>query len=274
MKIKELLLKTYQQKILTVQEIDNILALALKRKRDYLYKNKDKELNISLLKTFQKLIKKRLNNIPFAYLKKKKEFYNLKFLVNKNTLIPRPESELIIDSALDYIKEKKIKNIKIIDIGTGSGCLIISLVKQLKKYQALALDINKKALKIAQTNARQHKVKITFLQSNLLTKVKKQNFNIILANLPYLEKKELKEPSIVKEPRQALYGHREGLKYYRELIKELANYLAKEFIVLFEINPTQKNKLDNLIKKELPLNKVEYLKDLNNNIRVLKIINK
>ncbi len=274
MTIKELLKKTYSKKILSTNEIDSILAFTLKRKIDYLYQNIDKELNISNIKIFQRLINKRLNNIPLAYLKKEKEFYNLKFKVNRKTLIPRPESELIIDTALEYIKDNKLKDINIIDIGTGSGCLIISLIKQLKNYKAFAVDISNKVLKVAKTNARKNKVNITFLQSNLLTKVPLQKFNIILANLPYLEKKELKEPSIVKEPQKALDGHTEGLRYYRELIKQLNNYLAKEFIILFEINPQQKNKLDKLIMEELNSNNIEYLKDLNNNIRVLKIIQK
>ncbi len=274
MKIKKLLIKTYAKKILSNNEIDSILALTIKKKVDYIYKNINKDLKLSSIKTFNKLINKRLNNIPFSYLKKYKEFYGLKFLVNKNTLIPRPDSELLIDEALKYIKNNKIKDISIIDVGTGSGCLIISLTKHLKKYKALGVDINNKSLKIAKTNTRKNKLNINFIKSNLLTKVPEQKFNIILANLPYLTPSKIKEANITKEPQKALDGGLYGLKYYLKLIKQLKIYLAKEYIILFEINPEQKNKLNQQIKKNIPPNKLKYIKDLGNNTRLLKITNK
>jgi len=273
MKIKELLKKNYLKKILPNNEIDIILALTLKKNIDYIYKNTEKKLNKSTINSFNKLIRKRINNIPFSYLKKYKEFYNLKFFVNKNTLIPRPESELLVDLALKYIKKNKINNVKIIDIGTGSGCLIISLVKQLNKYTALGIDISNKAIKIAKTNARKNKTKIKFNKSNLLNNIPKQKFNIILANLPYLTTKEMKEKSIQKEPNISLYGGKNGLKYYFKLIKNIKKYLEKKYIILLEINPEQKNNLDKEIKKNLPKSRLKYIKDLNNKTRVLKIIN-
>ena len=274
MKIKELLKNTYNKKILSNNEIDSILALVLKRKVDYIYKNDNKEINILNIKKFNSLINKRLKNIPFSYIKKYKEFYNLKFLVNKNVLIPRPESELLIDLSLNFIKKNKLKDINIVDIGTGSGCLIISLSKQLKKYNSLGIDINSKSLKIAKTNARKNKVNIKFIKYNLLNNIPKQKFNIVLANLPYLNKEEMKELSIIKEPNIALYSGKEGLEYYIKLIKQNKDYLKEKYIILFEINPEQKNKLDEIIKNNLPNSRLKYIKDLSNNIRVLQITNK
>jgi len=272
--IQELLKKTYSKKQLDPPEIDELLALTLHKKLEYIYKNSDKELSISSLKKFNKLLEKRLNKWPLAYLKGNKEFYNLNFLVNKNILVPRPASELLVDEALKYLK--KIKNPNIIDIGTGSGCLIIAIAKnnsEPAKY--LASDIASSALQIAKTNARklQLKNKIKFIKSDLLKNIPQQKFNIIIANLPYLTPAQMKETSISREPKQALIAGQDGLDYYLELLKQLPNYLNKKYLILLEIDPQQEKKIDHLIKKYLPDGKIQFLKDLNKDIRVVKIQN-
>jgi release factor glutamine methyltransferase len=257
---------------LEVKELEALLALAWHKNIEYLYKHPEKVLARSTIEAFDHLLKKRLANWSLAYLQGYKEFYGLKFLVTKETLIPRPESELLVDEALKYLKTTKNPNI--VDIGTGTGCLILSIAKNyVGEANWLATDLSSPALKIAQTNARKigSKNKVKFLKSNLLNKVPAQKFDLIIANLPYLTPRELKEPSIKKEPRLALWGGREGLDYYQKLFLQLPNYLASKYLILLEINPEQEKNITLIIKKSLPQAKIEWLKDLAGHVRVVKI---
>ena len=166
MQIKELLQKNKNK--LVSSELDNLLALALHKSKNYIYKHPDKILSRSSIQAFNKLLNKKLDNQPMAYLAGSKEFFGLKFLVNKNVLVPRPDSEVLVEQALKYLKKLGINQASIIDIGTGSGCLITSVAKNASKHNFYASDISSPALKIAKTNARKNKVKINFIKSNLL----------------------------------------------------------------------------------------------------------
>jgi release factor glutamine methyltransferase len=220
MTIKELLQKTYRDTPLETSEVDQILCLALHKNKEYLYKKPEKKLALTTIKSFYRLVKKRELGWPLAYLRGWQEFYALKFLVNKNTLIPRPDSELIIDAALDFLKEKN--NLDILDIGTGSGCIIISLAKNNNKNNYFATDISKKALQIAQTNARKNQVKINFIHSDLFNKIPEKKFDLITANLPYLRPDQMQEKSIQKEPRSALLSGQDGLDHYSKLLSRVS----------------------------------------------------
>ena len=266
MKVKKLL-KKYSGS-LDPKELDEILALALKKNLLYIYKNPDKEITVSGLRAFKKLLIKRQVGWSLAYLKGYKEFCGQKFLVSKYTLIPRPESELLVEEALKYLKD----NHKILDIGTGSGCLILSILKQ-KQPNGLASDISKKALKTAKTNARKLglKNKVKFYQSNLLTNIPAQKFDVILANLPYLTPSERQESSIKKEPTLALLSGKDGLDAYRQLLKQIPSYLEKKYLLLLEINPKQKEEIKRIINSSLPQAKIEFIKDLANKDRIVKI---
>lgn len=268
---------------LEASELDQLLALALHKKVEYIYKHPEKELNRSSAQTFNKLINKKLAGWSLAYLKGYKEFYGLKFLVSKHTLIPRPESEIIIDEALKYTK----KNQDIIDLGTGSGCLILSLAKNNKKEaNYLASDISIKALQVAKTNARKLGLnkKIKFVKSNLFSKIpastrgasstrgrKNRQFDIVIANLPYLKPQQMKEPSIKKEPRVALLAGKDGLSYYRKLLEQIPQYLKEKYLILLEIDPDQKDLISKVIETNLPKAKTSFIKDLAGHIRVVKI---
>jgi release factor glutamine methyltransferase len=249
-------------------ELEQVLTLVLHKKIEYIYKNPDKLLPRTSILSFQKLVKKRLTGWSLASLRGFKEFYGIDFLVNRCTLVPRPESELLVEVALKNIK----KDFKILDIGTGSGCLILSVAKNFPSAKYTAVDISSSALKIARTNARKLKLKNTkFIQSNLLAKVPENKFDIIIANLPYLTPKQMSEPSIQKEPKSALVSGKDGLKHYQELLGQLPKYLNKKYLILLEIDPNQKDPIEKLIKNTLPASKVSFLKDLAGNIRVAKI---
>lgn len=269
MTLKELQQNTYAKNIIDSTEVDSILSLALHKNLEYLYKHPDKKINLGTQKKFAKLITLRAQNWPLAYLRKNKDFFGLNFIVNKNTLIPRPDSELLVEEAIKYLNTSAL-NEKVLDMGTGSGCLIISLAKN-AQGQFFASDVKKNALKVAQLNARKHKVKISFILSNLFTKIPKQKFALILANLPYLTKKQMSETSIQKEPRSALVSGADGLQHYTKFLQQVKNYLAEKYLILLEIDPQQSIVIKNLIKKYLPESQIDILKDINNLDRVVKI---
>ncbi|HPT08116.1 MAG TPA: peptide chain release factor N(5)-glutamine methyltransferase [bacterium] len=260
-----------------LKEAEALISLAINFTPSQLILNSQTELNSFQIKNIKKILKKRLQAWPLAYLSGKKNFYNLEFIVNKNTLIPRPESELIIDQIL---KENFFnKKTTIIDIGTGSGCLIISLAnifRTNKNIYFYGTDISRPALNIAKINAKKYQLnkRIIFLKGDLLKpilkKIKKNlNHNqiIIIANLPYLTKKEIKNsPSIQKEPFKSLYGGNDGLKYYKQLLDQIKDIKTKEnnIILYQEINDWQKDKLESLIMKKIGILKpqIATLKDL------------
>lgn len=269
-------------------ESEMIMSLALNKDRLFLITNSHKKIKEKENRKINRIVSQRLKLYPLAYISGKRNFYDLEFNVNKNTLIPRPESELIIEEIVK--KERQNKKGKIfIDIGTGSGCLIISLTKILsknKKNYFYGLDICSKALKVAQKNAQKHNLnkKINFYKSNLLDKIiKKNNRNnfldnkhlIIIANLPYLTKEEISNsPTIKFEPKKALYGGSDGLDFYRKMLKQIKKLKENNKIkaeIYMEISPWQKNILIKDIKQILKkvTIKITTIKDLNKKNRII-----
>lgn len=271
MTIKELLLKN--NNILPVGEVELLLSYALHRPLEYLYKNPQKNLRVSTIAKFRRNLKLRLAHTPMAYLAGYKEFFGLKFKVNKNVLVPRPETEILVEEALKYLANKT--NLNVLEMATGSGCIIISSAKNASQNNYLVTDISKPALHIAQTNARQHglKNKIKFIKSNLFTKIPAGKYNLILANLPYLTSKQMAESSIKQEPRLALLAGKDGLKYYERFFSQVNTFLAEKYQILIEIDPDQTEKIKEIIKNNLPKSKIEIIKDLAGLDRVVKVNN-
>lgn len=221
-------------------DADILLAYVLQKPKSFLYSYPDYQLTNKQRRRYKKLVNKRKNHCPIAYLTGYKEFYGLKFKVNKYVLIPRPESEEIIDKALKIINKRFIKHdtsYVICDIGTGSGCLMISLAKKLQElniinnFELIATDISRKALRVAQENAKYHQINkhIAFLKGDLLKPLQNKKVDLIIVNLPYLTKHDLKkEPSLKKEPPKALKG-----ALYPRLFKQIKK-LKKAPIVIFE----------------------------------------
>lgn len=220
-------------------------------------------------KKYEKYLKRLQNGEPLAYILGRKEFFGLDFEINKHTLIPRPETEILVEDALNHIANSERSNCLVADVGTGSGCIIISIVAELfpkPSFDFLAMDISKKALSIAEKNAKKHGVEknIRFIRSNLLNFLLKEKSNIaikkydniaILANLPYLsEKIYSKTKKSVKdfEPKSALFSGKDGLDHYRNLFSQIKKLKQKnpsaKWTVIFEISPEQKK----IIEKEFP----------------------
>ncbi|MCX6744010.1 MAG: peptide chain release factor N(5)-glutamine methyltransferase [Candidatus Parcubacteria bacterium] len=268
---------TYYSKLLKssspVLDVELLLSQALNQSKEYLYTYPEKKLTASQLSKFKKLFARRLKGEPIAYIQGHKEFYGLNFKVTKNVLIPRPETEQLVEEALRFSKEHKI--LSLVEIGVGSGAVIISLAKNLPKAEFIGTDISDKAIAVAKKNAKFHKVKIHFFQGNLLKPLTEIiNFQflisnyIIAANLPYLDRKEknLLPSSDTKgikfEPKLAWDGGPDGLKYFREFFNQLHKYKLQPAAIFLEIGHNQAAKIIKLAKMSLPKYKTSVKNDL------------
>jgi len=267
-------------------EIELLLSAAIQKPREFIYTHPEYTLSRSEERDFANFIRCRAKRMPLAYISGFKEFYGLAFFVNKNVLIPRPETEELVDLALEEIKkiqEAGIKNMDIIDVGTGSGAIIISILKSLKdmsfKFQVssfIAIDSSIRVLTVARENAKHLGVneQIQFLNGNLLQPYLKSinasnyhlpptTYRLFVANLPYLTTSEMKglQPEVRFEPRQALDGGKDGLDIYRVFFKQLTKIENNPFTAICEIAPEQKNKLLKIAKVSLPQSEIKFFKD-------------
>ena len=219
-------------------------------------------------------MKRRSKNEPIAYILEEKEFWSKKFIVNKNTLIPRPETELLVEKLVKLYKDKKIT---ILDLGTGSGCIIISLLCELKKSYGIGVDISNKAILTAKKNADMHKIsdRVTFLNKSFNTVFWKK-FDLIVSNPPYIEKnriKNLKEDVKIYEPRMALDGGNDGLDLIKKVIYKSKEILKINGTLALEIGNEQIKKVSKiLIDNNFRIRQV--IKDYKDNVRCVIASNK
>jgi len=264
-----------EAEILLIKALSKNKKLTWSELKTYLYSHLKTQLSKKELQDYQRLINRRLNFEPIAYLLGRQEFFGFQFLVNRSVLIPRPESELLVEKALALIKEGNHFRL-IADLGTGSGCLIISLAKILKKefpsskFQFYATEISPKALLVARKNTQLLKApKIKFLRGDLLWPLKSYLLNqpsslLILANLPYVRKKDYQNLSLsIKnyEPKIALEAGQDGLKYYRKLFQQIKQLKIKPLLLL-EIDSYLKQKLKALTKNYFPQGEITFQNDL------------
>jgi len=215
-----------------------ILAYSLVQERTYLHAHPEQIINNKQYKLANRNLFKRLKNTPIAYITGHKEFYGRDFMVNKNTLIPRPESEDIIDTLKSIIHNRKSTGINLIDIGTGSGCLGITAKLEFNYLNVTLADISKKALDVAQENAIKLAVDVTLIKSDLLKKYHKTP-DIILANLPYVNKSWDRSPDTNHEPSLALFANNNGLSIIFNLILQASNLLSAYGFLIIEADPIQ-----------------------------------
>lgn len=218
-------------------------------------------------------IKRLESGEPVQYIVGNVDFYGSIINVNKKVLIPRFETEQLIEKTLKYFENKR-ENIKIADLGTGSGCIAITLKKQLPNSIVDAVDISPSALEIAKNNARQNNTYVNFYHGNMLEPLKRK-YHLIISNPPYIDKSE-QIMDIVKnnEPELALYADNEGLYYYEEILKKASNYLEDDFVIAFEIGYKQGQKIIALSKKYLPDALASVEKDLSGKDRFVFITSK
>ena len=247
-----------------------LMAKVLGAKREYILLNNHKNLDDDNLEYFRKLIKERAKRKPIAYLLNKKFFWDSEFYVDKNTLIPRPDTEIIIEEILRLTKYKN--KINILDIGTGSGCILLTILKERKNFYGTGIDISKKSLDISKINAKNLKVegRTKFYNSDI-DKFDKGKYDLIVSNPPYIKSCDLKylESDIIDfEPKLALDGGLDGLSEFRKVIKKSSELIKKNGKLILEIGFNQKNKIIKLLnKKGFYINST--LKDLAKNDRCI-----
>ena len=229
-----------------------LMAKALGKSREYIILNHDKVLNIENLEYFKKLVHERATRKPIAYLLNKKFFWRSEFYVNKNTLIPRPDTEIIIEQILKVTKNKNY--LRILDIGIGSGCILLSILKERKNYYGTGIDISKDSLEISKINAKKLLVeeRIKFYKSDV-DKFAQGKYDLVVSNPPYIKKNNLKylECDVLKfEPKIALDGGLDGLSVIRKVIKKSSELLKKNGKFILEIGFDQKSKVIKLLKNK------------------------
>lgn len=223
-----------------------ILAHVLEKDRIYLHAHPEQIISSDNCHIANKLLKKRLARIPIAYLFGFKEFYGRKFYVDKHTLIPRPESEDIINLIKDYKTPDKIK---LVDVGTGSGCLGITAKLENPELDVTLIDVSRAALKIAKKNASSLEVQVSFLLSNLL-KNYSDKLDIIIANLPYVDKNWDRSPETDYEPSLALFADDNGLKLIKNLLTQASDLLEIGGKIILEADVAQHEDIIEFAKKQ------------------------
>ena len=211
-----------------------IISRALGRPKSWILAHSEYQLTLDEKQSLQNLVAKYARGIPLPYILGTWEFYGRNFKVTPTVLIPRPETELIVDLALSYGKEKE--TLLIVDVGTGSGAIAVSLSANFQQSTVVAIDISRKALTIAKENAIAHNQKrIKFLQADLLAPLKTK-FNLICANLPYIPSRKLSSLAVAKwEPKLALDGGQSGLDHIERLLQQTVHRLKPEGCILLEI---------------------------------------
>ena len=247
-----------------------LLSHALKVQREELLINLNKKINQHQYKNFKYLFKKRYYKEPIAYITKQKEFWKSNFYINNSVLIPRPETELIVEEVLNLLKTKSIYNM--LDVGTGSGCILISLLKELKKAKGIGLDVSKKALKVAKINAKMQQLgnRIKFVHSDV-DKFFSNKYDLIVSNPPYIKKCEIKnlDEDVKKyEPVIALDGGSDGLSGIEKVINNGTRLLKKNGILILEIAHNQSNKVKSMLIKNNFKN-IKISKDLSGKNRCI-----
>ena len=241
-------------KCISTAKLDSeiIMMKAIGKNKKYIILNNDRNLALKKLKKFKKLIKERLNKKPIAYITNKKFFWKYEFQVSKDTLIPRPDTEILIEEVLKITRNKN--KINILDIGIGSGCILLSILKERKNFFGTGIDISKNCLNISKINANKLKVenRIKFFKSDV-DKFDLGKYDLIVSNPPYINKQKLKylEDDIVNfEPRTALDGGLDGLSEIRKVIKKSSELIKKNGNLILEIGFNQTNKTIRLLKRE------------------------
>ena len=230
-----------------------LMAKIINKDRKYVLINSNFDLNKNDLSNFYKLIRQRSLGKPVAYLTNKKFFWNSEFYITRNTLIPRPDTELLVQSVLKFTKYKKKLNI--LDIGIGSGCILLSILKERKTFYGTGIDISKKSLDICKINAVNLKVssRLKLYKSNV-DKFKLGKYDLIVSNPPYIKTNKLKylERDVVEfEPIKALNGGLDGLSEIRKVIRKSSELIKKNGRLILEIGFDQKNSVINLLKKKI-----------------------
>ena len=222
----------------------------------------DKKLLIKKYGSLDKIQKKLDNHYPIQYLIGNVDFYGYTMEVREGVLIPRFETEELVSRTIKLIKKHGFDDSCVLDIGTGTGCIPISLKKELPELKVTSIDINGKAIRLAKKNAKSNKADITFIKKSVFKYNPINKYNVIISNPPYVDREEEVGPEIKYEPENAIFAKDNGLEFYKFIIKNSSKYLEDEFLMSFEIGYKQGDYLKKYAKEVFPDAKVTVEKDL------------
>lgn len=248
-----------------------LMQYILNRPREYILVHDDKQLTLRQNVDYFKLIKKLIEGVPLQHITHQQEFMKLLFYVDENVLIPRPDTEVLVEEVIKLAKSINAK--KILDLCTGSGAIAVSLAKYIEGSQITATDISRKALSIAKLNATNNDVedRITFVSSDLFQNISEEKYDIIVSNPPYIKRKVIKtlDEEVKREPIIALDGGNDGLDFYKKIIGNAYQYLKYKGYLCLEIGYDQKDEVIDLINKEEKYIDTYSKKDLFDNDRIV-----
>lgn len=244
-----------------------LLAMACKIDHTYYYMHIDEEMTEEQAREFEVLIKKRAERVPLQYITGEQEFMGLTFHVNSNVLIPRQDTETLVEEALKVVRP----GMKIMDMCTGSGCVLISILKNANDIEGIGYDISKQAINVAKENAKLNEVPAVFERSDLFEDVVENDFDVIVSNPPYIPTDVIATlmPEVAEfEPREALDGKGDGLYFYSKILEQCKNYMKPDGYVLFEIGCKQGDSVSTMMRLA-GFSEVHVIKDLARNDRVV-----
>ena len=264
-----------------------LLAKALNKDLNWTYVNLEKKIPKKKICKYEILIKKKLKKFPTAYLLGNKEFYSMNFKVNDNTLIPRPETEIIIEEIKKKFQNKK--NLLVLDLGTGSGCILLSILKEFKNATGIGIDKYLETVKVARINSKKNNLskrskffKLDWSQKDFFKQVIKINkafsgnkkFDLVVSNPPYLLKNEINTlmSEVLYEPKESLYDNKDGLSFYKIVLPKINSLVSEKSYIYLEINPKNKRNIEKICKSN-NLRNTNYIKDLSGKYRFVLIKN-
>lgn len=254
------------------REANSLLAFALGKDKTFLIAHSEYELSEKESKNFQKLLERRANREPLQYIRGTQEFFGLDFIVTPDVLIPRPETELLVEAAIEILKTKEKPHF--CEIGTGSGCISVSLLHEIKNASAIGADISEKALEITKLNAEKISVseRLKLIKSDVFENIENEKFDLIVSNPPYISIEDFQDlQSEVKnfEPQNALTDEANGLSIIEKIVSETPKFLKSHCYLLIEIGYDQSNQVEKMFDLEI-WRSVEFLLDLQGIRRTVK----
>ena len=255
-------------------EIESILCYLLDVNRLNLYLHGENLVDEKIIRQLDQVVARRATRYPLQMILQEYWFFGRKFFINDDVMVPTPETELLCEGALTFLKSNKITSPRILDIGTGSGVIAITLACEYAVGGILALDISREAMNVARKNADSFNLngKIEFRESNLLNAVKEsEKFDLVISNPPYVTEAEYKNlaPEVHADPKISITSGEDGLDAIRVILEKAPEFLAKRGRIMFEIGHNQAERITNITEKDGRYNSISILKDLNNFDRIV-----
>ncbi len=252
-----------------MNETELLFSHILGCSRADLYLNKEKYLNQQETDSVSSALNRRIKGEPIQYILGSTEFMGLEIKVNRDVLIPRPETEILVETAIEFIGKEKSG--RILDLGTGSGCIAVALSKHLADLEIDASDISDEAMVVAKENAKLNAARINFIKSDLFDDLNFREYSIIISNPPYIPEAEIKklQPELQFEPGIALRAGKDGLDFYRRIISSAPDYLKENGLLLLEIGFGQKKALEQMFDNSKLFKIIQIVKDYQHIERVI-----